>query len=69
MARQALTPQPFTKAGALLNPTYSSLSGVTGISFPNTGREVLAVINGSTASTATVSFGFAPDGQAVTRTR
>lgn len=66
MARQQLTAQPFTKAGALLNPTYGSLSGVTGVSFPWTGREVLAVINGSTASTASVNFGVTPGGQSVT---
>jgi hypothetical protein len=66
VARQKLTPQPFTKASALLNPTYSALAGVTGIEFQNSGREVLAIINGSTASTATVNFGIAPDGQSVT---
>lgn len=66
MSRQPLTPQQFTKAGAFLNPTYTSLSAVTGVSFPNTGREVLAVLNGSTASNATVNFGITPDGQTVT---
>jgi len=66
MARQPLTAQPFTKQGALLNPTYSTLTGATGISFQNTGHEVVAFINGSTASTATVNFAQAPLGQVVT---
>lgn len=66
MSRQALTPQQFTKQGSLLNPTYSALTGATGISFPNTGREVVAFINGSTASTATVNFAAAPLGQTIT---
>jgi len=65
VARQQLSAQPFTKT-ALLNPTYGSLSGVTGISFPWTGKEVVAVINGSTASTATVNLGVTVEGQAVT---
>jgi hypothetical protein len=66
MALQTLTVQPLPKESALLNPTYATLTGSTGISFPNTGREVLAVINGSTASTATVNFAGAPLGQAIT---
>lgn len=64
MTRQAITPQPFPK-NTLLNPTYSSLSGVTGIEFQNTGHEVLAVINGSTASTATIDLGFQVEGQTI----
>lgn len=65
MARQTLTPQPFTKT-ALLNPTYQSLTGFTGVQWQNTGREVLAVINGATASTATLNIGSTIEGQAVT---
>lgn len=63
MARQSLTIQPFTKQ-ALLNPTYAAASG-TGCQWQNTGREVLAIINGSTASTATINFGVTVEGQAV----
>lgn len=66
MTRQALTPQVLPKESALLNPTYATLTGATGISFPNTGHEVVAVINGSTASTATVNFAGAPLGQTIT---
>lgn len=64
MARQTLTIQPLTGA-TLLNPTYGAASG-TGCQWQNTGREVLAVINGSTASTATINFGVTVQGQAVT---
>lgn len=66
MSRQALTVQPFTKQGTLLNPTYSSLGSSTGISFQNTGHEVVAFINGSTASTASVNFAATPLGQTIT---
>lgn len=65
MARQSLTPQVCTKT-TLLNPTYSSLSGVTGIQWQNTGRELLAIINGSTASTGTVNLAVTVQGQTVT---
>jgi hypothetical protein len=65
MTRQSLTPQLCTKT-TLLNPTYSSLSGVTGIQWQNTGKEVLAIINGSTASTATINLAVTVEGQAVT---
>lgn len=64
MAREALTPQECTGT-ALLNPIYTALSAVTGISFPWSDRTILAVINGSTASTATINFGFEVDGQTI----
>ena len=43
--------------GVLFNPTYTAISGFTGIQFPNTGREVVEIINGATASTYTVNVG------------
>lgn len=64
MARQQLTPQPLTKT-ALLNPTFAAASG-TGCQFQNTGREVLEIINGSTASTATINVAITVEGQTVT---
>jgi hypothetical protein len=65
MSRQALTAQSLPGPGEFLAPTFSSLSGVTGVEFQNSGNEWLEVINGSTASTATVNFGFEVDGQEV----
>lgn len=66
MSRQKLTAQPLTEE-TLLNPTYATLTGgVTGIEFQNSGREFLAFICGSTASTATINFGYEVDGQTIT---
>lgn len=56
MARLAITPQQFTKTGALLTPTYTVLTGFTGIQWSSTGREVLAIVNGATASNYTVNY-------------
>ncbi len=56
MAYKVLAPVLFTKS-ILLNPTYAALTGFTGVQWQNTGREVLAVINGATASTYTVNVG------------
>lgn len=64
MTRQQLAPQACTGT-ALLDPAYATLSGVTGISFPWSDRTLLAVINGSTASTATIGFGYEVDGQTI----
>lgn len=64
MARQPLTPVQFSKA-VLLNPTYAALTGFTGVSWQNTGREVLAIINGATASNYTVNVGTTVGGHAV----
>lgn len=64
MARQTLTPQPFTKT-AFLAPVFAAVTG-TGVQWQNTGREKLAVINGSTASTATINLAPGYHGQAVT---
>lgn len=50
--------QPENGAGGVLfNPTYAALTGFTGIQFPNTGKEVVEIINGATASTYTVNVG------------
>jgi hypothetical protein len=65
MARQSLTLQSFTKQ-ALFNPTYTNPAGATGVQWQNTGREVLAIINGATPSTATINFGVTVEGQPVT---
>lgn len=65
MARQTLTPVPFTKS-VLLNPTYGVLTGFTGVTWSNTGREVLAIINGATASNYTVNIPNTFGGHAVT---
>lgn len=50
--------QPNTgPAGVLLNPTFTALTGFTGISFPNTGHETVEIINGATASNYTINVG------------
>jgi hypothetical protein len=66
VARTNLTAniQPFTKQ-VILNPTYSALTGFTGFQWSNTGREIVAVINGATASTYTINVGATVLGQAV----
>lgn len=64
MARQTLTVQQLTKS-VLLNPTYSVLTGFTGVQWQNTGREWLAIINGATASNYTVNVGTSIGGHAV----
>lgn len=43
--------------GVLFNPTFAALTGFTGIQFPNTGHEVVEIVNGSTASNYTVNVG------------
>ena len=49
----------------LFNPTYAAVTG-TGVVFTNTGREVLEIINGATASNYTINIGTTVLGQAVT---
>jgi hypothetical protein len=44
-------------AGTLLVRTYTALTGFTGISFPNTGKETVEIINGATASNYTINVG------------
>lgn len=69
MARKDFTGlvQQFTgQLGTLLVPTFTALTGFTGIQYPNTGRELVAIINGATASTYTINIGATVAGQAVT---
>lgn len=50
--------QPENGAGsALFNPTFTALTGFTGIQFPNDSRTVVEIINGGTASNYTVNVG------------
>jgi hypothetical protein len=71
MARLALTPaaQPKTGSGAPLNLTSQltagALAGNSGVSFTNTGREVLYVQSGATATIANVQIGTTIEGQAI----
>lgn len=48
--------QQFPKTGSLLNPTYTAVGSNTGIQWSSTGREVLAIINGATASNYTINY-------------
>lgn len=68
MANLALTPTPLTPDQSFLNITTGavSLATYTGVTFSNSGREVLVFVNGSTASNATVVFGMTVLGQAIT---
>lgn len=50
----------------LFVPTFTALTGSTGISWSNTGTEVLWIINGATASNYTIKVGATVLGQAVT---
>lgn len=43
--------------GTLFNPAFTALTGFTGLQFPNTGREVVEIINGGTASNYTINIG------------
>lgn len=49
--------QPFTKTASLFNPTFTALTGSTGLYWSNTGRETLWIINGATASNYTINYG------------
>ena len=51
--------------GTLFNPTFTVLTGFTGIQFPNTGREMVEIVNGATASNYTVNVGSKVGGHAV----
>lgn len=66
MARLALTPTVLTKATPL-NATSGqvALTGFTGVSYVNTGREFLVFVVGSTASTLTENIGLTIQGQTV----
>lgn len=60
---------PKTGAGAPLNLTALLTAGTlganTGVSFVNTGREVLFVLMGSSSSTCSIAIGTTIEGQAV----
>lgn len=64
MSRQPLTPQIAGYNGVV--PNYVAMTGFTGVSWSNTGREVLFVNLGSTATTETENIGVSILGQAVT---
>src|SRR5579883_2394552 len=64
MARLALTPQVASYNGVVLN--YQAMTGYTGVSWSNTGREILLVNLGATATTETENIGVSVLGQAVT---
>lgn len=59
------TIQPFTRQVGLRG-TYQAMTGFTGFQWSNTGREIVAIINGATASNYTISIGTTVEGQAVT---
>lgn len=71
MARLAMTAtaQPKTGSTAPVNLssllTAGTLGADTGVSFANTGREVLYVQSGATATTAQVNIGTTVEGQVV----
>lgn len=64
MARLALTPQIASYNGVTL--TYQAMTGYTGVEWSNTGREILLVNLGATATTETENIGVTILGQAVT---
>lgn len=72
MTRLSLTAtlEPGTGSAAPLNVTTLVAAGTlgsnTGVSFVNTGKEVLLVQSGSSATTATVEIGTTIQGQTVT---
>lgn len=61
---QAGTIQPFTRQTGLRG-TYQAMTGFTGFQWSNTGREIVAIINGATASNYTINIGTTIEGQAV----
>lgn len=67
MTRQNLDSSAQSPANphALFNPTFAAATG-TGVQWTNTGREVLEIINGATASNYTINIGTTILGQAVT---
>ena len=59
------TIQPFNKQVGLRG-TYQAMTGFTGFQFSNTGQQIVAIINGATASNYTINIGSTVLGQAVT---
>lgn len=48
-----------------LRGTYQAMTGFTGFQWSNTGSEIVAIINGATASNYTINIGTTIEGQAV----
>lgn len=48
--------QRFPRSGPALAPTFTTLTGSTGIYWSSTGNEILAIINGGTASNYTINY-------------
>lgn len=48
-----------------LRLTYQAMTGFTGFQWSNSGREMIAIINGATASNITINIGTTVEGQAV----
>ena len=68
MARKDMTAlvQLPADAHTLFNPTYTALSGFTGMQWQNTGREMVWIINGASACNYTINIGAKVVGQTVT---
>lgn len=49
-----------------LRGTYQAMTGFTGFQFSNSGQQLVAIINGATASNYTINIGTTVEGQAVT---
>jgi hypothetical protein len=64
MSRLALTPTPTNYAGVA--QAFTALTGYTGVSWNSSGREILVVSIGATATTLTGNIGSSVLGQAVT---
>lgn len=64
MSRLALTATPTNYAGVA--QAFTALTGYTGVSWNSTGREILVVSVGATATTITGNVGSSILGQAVT---
>lgn len=62
---QSGTIQPWTRQTPLRG-TYQAMTGFTGFQWSNTGQQIVAIINGASASTYTISIGTTIEGQAVT---
>jgi len=58
------TIQPLTRQVGLRG-TYQAMTGFTGFQWSNTGQEIVAIINGATASNYTINIGSTVLGQAV----
>jgi len=59
------TIQPFTRLTGLRG-TYQAMTGFTGFQWSNSGQEIVAIINGATASNYTINIGTTIEGQGVT---